>query len=360
MSAVEIDFFDTVELYSNWKDRAVSAYDENNSPNFLDEHGDIVEGIYLDLPNDVYHSLPAISSSKLKDFIKSPALYFRNYLSGIERKRTQALQNTFDAGTHGHTLILEPQGFYSMYFRDLMPSDLPEAIHTAVEMEVKLVELGLKKSGTKSEKAKRLYDADPNIKIFEIERTLHLESQGAKGVTLWDGEEVVTYGGKIPVDGMVWDDAHRVEKTTRNHHEADAYFQNGLPEVAMFALCPQTKLMLKVKFDWLRFDDIAVDMKTTQSTMPEKFMRQINDLHYDVQQEFYKYVAHLQGVNIDEFVFVATEYVNMDACQPYALSSKRAKIAYNKVQNGLEQLVKCQSEDRWFGWVNDDCTLILE
>ena len=314
------------ETHSNWKDRALPAYDENGEPNYFDPNGELIEGIYLDLPNDIYHELPALSSSKLKDFIKSPALYYRNYLSGIERKRTQAMKNTFDAGTHGHTLILEPQGYYSMFFRDLMPSDLPDAIHTAVEIEAELVKLGLKKSGSKAEKAERLYQAQSEIKIFDIERQNHLKSFGeAEGKVI-----------------------------------ADAYFQNGLPEVAMIARCPSTGLMLKVKFDWLRFDDIAVDMKTTLSTKPDKFLRQINDLHYDVQQEFYKYVAHLLDIPVYEFVFVATEYVNMDACQPYVLSSKREKIAYSKVQNGLSQLKVCQNNEKWFGWVEDDCTLLLE
>lgn len=348
------------ETHSNWKDRALPAYDENGEPNYFDGNGELIEGIYLDLPNDIYHALPALSSSKLKDFIKSPALYYRNYLSGIGRKRTQAMKNTFDAGTHGHTLILEPQGYYSMFFRDLMPSDLPDAIHTVAEIEAELVKLGLKKSGSKAEKAERLYKAQNEIKIFDIERRNHLESFGEAEVKIIEGEEVTTYGGKVPVDGMVWDDAHRVQKTTREHTEADAYFQNGLPEVAMIARCPNTGLMLKVKFDWLRFDDVAVDMKTTLSTKPDKFLRQINDLHYDVQQEFYKYVAHLLDIPVYEFVFVATEYVNMDACQPYVLSSKREKIAYSKVQNGLSQLKACQKNEKWFGWVEDDCTLLLE
>jgi|ETNmetMinimDraft_31_1059906.scaffolds.fasta_scaffold00022_3 hypothetical protein len=375
---------DTGELqqeYSNWHERAVPAYNAKGEPNYLDDEGNIIEGIYLDMPNDVYHSLPALSSSKLKDFIKSPALYYRNYLSSVDRKRTQAQKNTFDAGTHGHTLVLEPQGYYQKFFRDMVQSDLPEAMTTAIEIEETLVCLGLPKSGNKQQKIERLIDfiehkvpsLDPsnpqhaqqieiarNVRIFEVERQRYLDSFGPAEEGVWEGEPVTTYGGKVPVDSIVWDDAHRVMKTTRDHEEANQYFQYGLPEVAIFAMCPLTGMMLKVKFDWLRFDDVAVDMKTTASVKPEKFRRQIEDLRYDIQQEFYKYVARLQDIPVEEFVFVATEYVQMDACQPFRLSEKRSKKAFSLMMSKLPELEECKKTNRWYGYVKQDCTMLLD
>lgn len=380
-SALDLNTGELEKAYSNWKERALPAYDDNDNPNYLDENGELIEGIFLDLPNDVYHSLPALSSSKLKDFIKSPALYYRNYVSEVERKRTTAQKNTFNAGTHGHTLILEPQGYYTQFFRDLVPSDLPNALTSAVDIEAKLVQFKLKKSGTKAEKVKRLVDyieqevskLDPkdleqadiidtarSIKIFEHEKQRHLESQGEAQPGKWEGEDVITYGGKVPVDPIVWDDAHRVQKTTRDHAEADQYFQYGLPEVAIFARCPLTGMMFKVKFDWLRFDDMAVDMKTTLSVKPDKFLRQVEDLKYDIQQEFYKYVARLIGIPVEEFIFVATEYVNMDACQPFVLSKKRTKKAFTQMMSKLPELEECKRTGKWYGYVKDDCTMLLE
>lgn len=360
--------------YSNWFDRAQQAYDGKGNENFIDEDGELIEGIYLDLPNDVYHSLPALSSSKLKDFIKSPAMYYRNYVSDIDRKRTIAMTNTLNAGTHAHTLILEPQGYYRRYFRDLIQADMPDSLTTVAQIESVLVDLGEKKSGNKAEKAQRLFDkieelkkdkdwqSSPvlNIKIFDIERQLYIESMGERSVIMDEGEEVVAWGGKIAVDSVVWDDAHRAMKTTRDHFEADQYFQFGAPEVAIIARCPITEMMLKVKYDWLRFDDIAVDMKTTRSTKPETFLRQLKDLHYDVQQEFYKYVAKLIGIPVDEFVFVATEFTEMDACQPFKLSPKMEKTAYMKVMSALPRLKECHKTNKWYGYSQQECTMILE
>ncbi|MCI2285920.1 PD-(D/E)XK nuclease-like domain-containing protein [Colwellia sp. MSW7] len=343
---------------SNWIERAKPSY-INGKPTYLDDAGEIIEGIYLDMPNDVYHALPALSSSKLKKFIDSPAHYYREYLSGITRKRTTAMQNTFDAGTHSHSLVLEPEGYYDRYFRDVMPIDYPDALHTAVQIEEQLVKLGLKKSGTKAEKIARLIAADPTAEVFEDIQQREYDKQGVKGTMVFEGEDVTTYGGKIPVDGQVWDDAHRAARTTRQHKEADAYISNGLPEVAIFHRCPKTNMMLKVKFDWLRFDDEAVDLKTTLSTRPEKFARQLNDLHYDGQQEFYKYVALLSGIEIKEFTFVATEYVHADICQPYNLPRTRSIRASEMVQTGLKEMAECQKTGVWYGWSKDDCTMTL-
>ena len=368
--------------YSNWRERALPYLDPiSGKPNYLDENGELVEGIFLGMPNNIYHSLPAESSSKIKDFVKSPALYYRNYLSGIDRKRTTAQTNTFDAGTHGHELILELKGYYEKYFRDCVPSDYPDAIHTAKDIEVYLEKFSLKKSGTKIEKALRLQafidsvderfnpdvasereiiDTAKSLVIFDIERQRQLDAQGIPEPGEWEGKPVTTYGGKVPVDPVVWDDAHRVMKTTRDHAEANAYFQFGEPEVAMFARCPLTGMMLKVKFDWLRFDDVAVDMKTTLSVKPQKFLRQIEDLRYCIQQEFYKYVSHLLDIPVDEFVFVATEYVNMDACQPYRLSKPRSDKARNDVMRALPQLKECLENNHWYGYTKQDCTILLQ
>ena len=347
-----------INSLSNWVERAKPSY-INSKPTFLDDLGQMIEGIYLDMPNDVYHALPALSSSKLKKFIDSPAHYYREYLSKITRKRTTAMQNTFDAGSHSHLLVLEPEGYYERYFRDVMPIDCPDALHTAAQIEGRLVELGLKKSGTKAEKTERLLKADPLAAVFEEIQRNEYEKHGAKDTEIIEGETVTTYGGKIPVDGQVWDDAHRAAKTTRTHSEANAYLSNGLPEVTIIHQCPETKMMLKVKFDWLRFDDEAVDLKTTQSTRPEKFSRQINDLHYDGQQEFYKYVALLSGINIKRFTFVATEYINADICQPFELSSAKTMRARDKVQEGLKEMAECIETGNWYGWSKEDCTMTL-
>lgn len=354
------DFTQPASPLSNWVDNALPAYDANGEPTYLNSDGQLIEGIYLDLPNDVYHALPALSSSGLKKFMSSPAHYYRDYLSGIERKRTNTQRRTLDTGTHAHSLVLEPGGYYDQFFRDVIPSDYPDALHTATQIEEQLVALDLKKSGTKAEKIERLLEADPTAQVFDKIREDNCLKRGERGTTMLEGEEVECFGDKVPVDGQIWDDAHRAQETVRSHAEADAYIQYGLPEVTIIARDPITGLMLKVKFDWLRFDDEAVDLKTTRSTKPEEFKRQLLNLHYDLQQAFYCHVAKLAGIEIRSFVFVTVEFVEADICQPYELSDKLATRATKQVSEGLKQMKTCMEEDKWFGWSEDDCTMVIQ
>ena len=392
----------TFNEYSNWFERAVPAYDQAGQPTFLDANGELIAGIYLDMPNDVYHSLNALSSSGLKSFIESPALYYRDYIQGTIRKRTTAFRRTMDAGTYGHELVLEPQGFYDRYFRDPVQADWPDALSTTEQIETALVEAGLpakegkaeklvrlqrlsptldvsalktiadideqltqlgaSKTESKLDKAIRLFQVAPHIDVFDYRVEKIRAAQGAKVETTdpETGEVTVTYGGKKPIDGVVWDDAHRVQKSVLKHMEAKTYISNGLPEVAIIARCKVTNMWLKVKFDWLRFDDKAVDLKTSgQSVKPEDFRRQIMKLHYNIQQVFYTYVASLADIVINEFIFVAVEYGTKDVCQPYKLSNYKVSKSKIEMVNALNEFLECKETGNWYGYVKEDCTIEL-
>lgn len=399
VSAFELENTPSESGLSNWRQRALPAYDSSGKPNYLNSCGELIEGIYLGMPNDVYHALDALSSSGMKTFVESPALYERNYLSGFDRVRTVTQKRTLDAGTYGHELCLEPAGFNTRYFRDLLPSEYPDALHTVAQIDAALVKaglpanegkaeklarlvaavptmdvsglktikdideelerLGLSKSESKLDKAKRLCAANRFVEVFDV---LFLENRlkrGAPEQVTMNGEEVTTYGGKLPIDGMVWDDCHRVQQTVRSHREADAILQYGEPEVAIIARCPQTQMMLKTKFDWLRFDDTAADVKTTRDTKPSRFLNQIYDLKYHIQQSFYTYVASLVGINILRFSYIAVEYIRADICQPYELELEDIKAAKLEFADALRRFVACKSENKWYGWSQQDCTIVL-
>lgn len=399
VSAFELDYMPTHVGLSNWFQKAKPAYDSADKPNFLDSYGDLIPGIYLGMPNDVYHSLNALSSSGMKTFVESPAFYERDYLSGVNRVRTVTQKRTLDAGTYGHELCLEPQGFNGRYFRDVLPSEYPDALHTIAQIDAALVKaglpanegkteklarlqaaaptlnvstlttikdidvelerLGLSKCESKLDKAKRLCTANRFVDVFDLIFHDNRLKRGAPAQVEVNGETVITYGGRLPVDGMVWDDAHRVQRTVRNHREADAILQYGLPEVTIIARCPQTQMMLKTKFDWLRFDDTAADVKTTRDTKPSRFLNQIYDLKYHIQQAFYTYVASLVGITILRFSFVAVEYIRADICQPYELDLEDIKAAKLELMDALRRFVVCKTENKWYGWSKQDCTIVL-
>lgn len=315
----------------------LNAYDHNHKPTWLDENDELIEGIYIGMENEVYHALPAYSSSQIKTFIKkSPAHFFRKYISDIDRKRTtsRALQNTFDAGTYGHELILEPHGFHDRYFRDIVPSDYPNALRTIADLQAKVAELGITgvpKSAAKPRLIQEIRAVDSSVQIWDE--------------IVADHRNHPNHVNKKPIDAIVWDDAHRVEETCRDNQDADMLIQDGLPEISFIAKCPRTGLWLKCRFDWLRFDCIAVDVKTTMSTDPEAFARQAGNLGYHIQEAFYTYVAALLSVDLKAFIFACIEYVEADLCEIFDLEDKAESML--KMLDGLDELKECIDTNVW-------------
>ncbi|MCP4589080.1 PD-(D/E)XK nuclease-like domain-containing protein [Pseudoalteromonas sp.] len=384
-----------------WVNRALPAYDDAGRPNFMDPAGELIEGIYLDVPNEIYHSLDALSSSSLKKFAECPAKYYRQYISALSRNRTLQQTRTLDAGTYGHELCLEPDGFYDRYFRDIVPADFPDALvtnddiskalseagqstregkkektnrikrllpntdvkslSTTSEMDILLEKHGFSKTETKLDKAHRLMESDPNAIVFDyLFEQNRLKNGSPTTVIEHDGTEVTLFGGKKPIDGIVWDDAHRVQQTVRAHAEANLHLSAGLPEVTIIARCPMTGMMLKSKFDWLKFNNDATDLKTTRSAHPADFRSQLFSLSYDLQQVFYCYVASLAGINIQTFTFVAVEYLNADICQPYQMPPNWVTKAQLKLSKMLSEFDWCKRTNKWYGYTKEDTTIIYQ
>ncbi|MGR5159698.1 PD-(D/E)XK nuclease-like domain-containing protein [Vibrio owensii] len=320
----------------------LKAYDDKGNKNWLDDEGDLNPGIYIGMENEVYHALPAYSSSQIKTLVKkTPAHFYREYISDICRKRKSLQQErTLDAGTYGHELILEPDGFNDRYFRDFVEADFPNALKTLKDFHQKCEELNIAvpKSADKARCIKALRDANADIEIFDEIREAHAAKKENQG--------------KKSIDAIVWDDAHRVKQSQEANPYAKNLVKDGLPEISFIARCPMTGLWLKCRFDWLRFDCIAVDVKTTASTEPSAFSKQAGNLGYHIQQAFYTYVASLLEVNVTEFLFLTVEYVEIDWCEVYTLDNEVKSM--EKMLNGLKTLKHCLYTNEWRGHSHKD------
>lgn len=363
---------------TEWYKTIQPAYNDLGEPNYLDKQGHLVEGIFDGIENDVYHELDAYSSSMIKEFAKStPAHVYRNYFSNESRKRTQAQRNTLDTGTYGHELILEPMGFYDRYFRVPLAIEYPDALHTAADLQEALSKLNEKVSGKKSELIERLLKADPNAVIFDD--ILSKAIINGAGIAAYNeavkmvsekkcssvlaafndgGLSHVTY--KTPIDGLVWDDAHRIQKTFQSHPRAKRLINNGYAELTMIARDSETGLMLKVKFDYINNEAIASDVKTTRSANPNKFRMQCRDLRYDVQASFYKYVANLCGVPVKLFAFIGVEFLEADICEVFELKRSRQAIADTDMKKAISTLKECLDSENWFGYTRNDEVVVID
>lgn len=370
----------------DWRSIIQEAYDDNGSPTFMDANGELIAGIYVNMSNETYHSLPADSSSSLKTFSKGRHHYYRQYLSDLKRAPTTQQLKTFDAGTYGHMLVLEEHNFHGNYYRMPVAEDAPNIkfLHTADDIKAELQALDLPSSGLKAALAQRLLDAKPDAPIFDewkdnqiakildsryssylrtddeirlyamtnfgaeekLSRAEYIEIINAKRPSIRIWENLID---KHFIAADVWDAAFRVQKTTRAHPKANWLFQDGYPEISLIAKCPKTGRWLKVRFDWLRFDAIAVDLKTTATTNPTKFKYQFDDLHYGLQAAFYMYVANLLDVPVEHFIFVATEYKDADNCEVFDLTPRRKAMIKKELDTVLDDFVMAIQTNNWYG-----------
>lgn len=121
-------------------------------------------------------------------------------------------------------------------------------------------------------------------------------------------------------------------------------------ELAGFATCPETGLLLKAKFDWIPAHGPKIfDLKTIKEggASPTQFMYSVRDFGYDIQFAHYLYVAQLLGMPKETMTFVVVEKV-----PPYAVSvfefSEEKKAVYIAHYHGLlKKYAKCLAEDNF-------------
>lgn len=377
--------------FSLWFNKAQNAYVEDDKgelvATYLDDGGNLKEGIYFAMPNDVYHSLDALSSSKLKGYVASPTEYAYEHIFDIQRDLTSQQKRTFLTGTLIHELVLEPVGFFQKYFLVPVQREYPNALNTIeqinraleeaglpisegkkgklnrllrhdpnvdtqrlvtnLDIDNALVARGLPKSESKLDKALRLHEVAPDVEVFDVILQKALDAKGKKTEVEIDGDMVALYGGMRPVDSVMWHDTIYAAQAVRQHEGARKCLSDGFAEVTFISRCSITGLLLKAKFDWLTIYDTASDVKSAASTDPRKFGYQVNDLNYDVQEQFYCYVAEMLGVNIREFYFIAVRYNKAINCQPYRLRPQKRLQARKVMINALQSMSRRLDTNNW-------------
>jgi len=352
MLAPKLNIFNQVTI-TDWR--------ENNH---LDENGDLIPGIYRGMPDYIYHSTHGYSSSLFKLMkSKSPFHVKRKYIDKRGKPITRATQKIFNFGTLVHELSLEATRFYDHYFK--LPENKGFDEWTTDDLKAKAKELELKVSGTRSDLKTRINDALPEgaKKIWEyddeVESLINLHCAGErleaikgamKGPTtlynaIWndpDNHEFLT----LPIEHKTWVEVHELFDALMGNPFISIGLSEGEPELSCFAICPETGLLLKCRYDFLNIHGHAWDIKTTRSAEEFAFNRHANDLGYDLQDAFYVYVGQLCGLDVNKFLFAIVEKEEpiADAAE-YSLNAKmRAK---EKLRHYLQLFKNCLDNNDW-------------
>lgn len=143
----------------------------------------ITDGIYFDLPADVYHAVERLSSTGIQRVCVSPATFWRGSWLDPDRPDPDEDETIWQLlGRAYHVARLEPHLFEALYCRDLDKADAPKGtLFTATDMGKQLEEYGLKKSGSVLEQAERLADAGfPSSQLWPLIKAKWEEDRGAR------------------------------------------------------------------------------------------------------------------------------------------------------------------------------------
>lgn len=245
-------------------------------------------GIYLNLPNEQYHSSPGISKTGLWTIhTQSPA----HYKFG-ERERNV----NFDFGEACHLAVLQPDEFEAKVYRgpdDRRGNKWKDALEwCAAEGKLLLT------SGD--------YDA-----VMTIRDAVHSDP--------WINA-VITGGNPIVEASGVWRD--------------DA-----------------TDTLCRVRPDLYREDiGIILDLKTCTSAHPDAFARAVVNYGYHAQEAFYSDGWRNLGKTVEGFVFLAFEKKAPYAFALYELPPAIVEEGRAIMRKALDTYAACEAANEWPGY----------
>lgn len=266
------------------------------------------------ISNSEYHQdTTAISHSALDTFIRDPALYLGQYVTGtIERKQTE--QMAF--GSAFHEIVLES-----------------DAIKTGVIMQ----------DGGKS--------------YAHVQ--MHVLGKGGSRAT----NAYKDFAAGIPSGMAILDDAdfesiRGMILSLQGHRSAMALLtKKGDTEQSVFWECPQSGLMLKARIDRLTAE-LIVDLKTCQSADPKEFSKSAFGWGYHRQAAMYgDAIQALWGFQAP-MAFIAIEKTPPYTVNVFELSNKFVELGREHNREALARLVECKRTGVWRGPYGDSIITI--
>jgi hypothetical protein len=264
--------------------------------NDLAELGQLV-GLF-EVPIDVYHAGPGVSSSGLKELLKSPA-HFR---ASIERKRKPSA--AMRLGTLAHMRLLEPM----VYERT-----------TIVARDARVAHPG--NGNTKAIKeAREVFDAN--------------FSQEA------NGRDVITQAESDAVEAIA--------RAAQANRLAASILGKGVTEISVFWVDAETGVLCKARADLLTGGTIF-DLKTCWSARPKDFQKAVKDYRYDLSAAFY-----MEGFStvmpINNFAWLAIETDAPYAMGFYACDQDLMNAGRTDYQKALKVFAECEKSGVWGGY----------
>lgn len=273
------------------------------------------------MDNITYHGdVSRISKSGLDKIAQSPAHYYYHYLAPDKPPHVET--DAMLQGSIFHKLVLEPDEFKKQYM--LLPPGAPEY------------------PSARSINAK--------VQSEETARTLKFYQDLAAA---YPGIQIITR--------EMYDTAHRMRDAVMAHSLARELVSDGKAEQTVLFEDLHTGAPCKCRPDWLRHDDVVVDLKSTTDASLDAFGRSSFNYRYYVQAPFY-----VDGINVEfgyervkHFVFIAVEKTPPYGVGVYFTPDDVMELGRKEYRRNLATYMECRKSNRWPSYSEDPLALQL-
>lgn len=239
------------------------------------------DGIYFDLPEEIYHADTAIGSTSLMALAKDPCKWQYDRL----RPRKDATPEYLTWGRAWHCRVLEGKAaFEERYANPPVPADYPDALNTTDQIKDFLRMNGQKLTGNKPELMARARELDDCPPFFdEILARWHFDHPDHEDLSdrqVQEIEDAVANMGRDPTLSAVMVAGSLI---------------NGAAELSIIATIDGVRR--KARFDYAlppvgpRVKSLIVDLKSFQTykgaTHEDAAIRKVYDMCYDIQVAAY-------------------------------------------------------------------------
>jgi len=196
--------------------------------------------------------------------------------------------------------------------------------------------------------------ATPAMSFGTLLHALFLDKEAAYYVKP-DG---MTYASK---EGKEWRDSHadkpvisqeesdelnRAVEALRGHRHAAGLLKSGKAEVSMFGVHKETGLAIRGRADWLAETYIA-DLKTTGDASSKGMAKSIVSFRYHVQAAMYLMLAQQNGLNVNDFYFIAIQRGEVPLINVRLLAQAAIEAGRMELDRMLRELKACQETGIW-------------
>lgn len=265
-----------------------------------------VPGVFTDMPHERYLSLDALSASGIKRILQSPMHY------KYDREHPTEATESMLLGTALHMAVLEPDRYADSVI--VIPEDAP---------------------------------ARPTSRQW----TAAKPSPASLAAMQWWTEFETRAAGKLLLKPEQAAKVEGMAGAVRRHPVHDELLRDGTPETSFLWRDARTELPCKARFDYLRNDGIALDVKSCVDASPEGFTRAVASFRYHVQHAWYNNAhEHLRDASLQAFIFIAVENTAPYGCACYVLEPNAVLFGVNRCLEAMDLYAEAKRSGFWRGY----------